>query len=81
MTKIDVDVRYIVTRASDDDTFVVGDRIRLYADGSIGNQQAVGWVDAEDVAEATRGMLIEVDAAWYARRKDALDAQIAALPK
>jgi len=49
-------IRYIVTKASRNREFQVGDQIRLEADGSISNFHAQGWMPPEDVPEATRGM-------------------------
>ena len=77
-----VGVRYIVTHNSADKEFQCGDRIRLCADGTIENidaQCADGWMEAEDVPSATRGMTFVVDAAWLERQRERLAAQMAAL--
>ena len=74
-----VGVRYIVTKASADKEFQVGDRVQLLADGSITNHQAAGWMDAEDVPTATRGWKVEIDAAWIEARRSELARQLAAL--
>ena len=71
--------RYIVTKASDDGTFEVGDRIMLEDDSSVINQQAGGWLDSADVAEATQGMEVAIDHEWYARRRAELQAELARL--
>ena len=62
-------MRYIVTKESDDGTFEVGDHIWLNADGSISCMEACGWIDADDVAEAEKGMEIEIDQEWVDRQK------------
>ena len=61
--------RYVVTKASDDGTFEVGDHIILHADGSIGCREAGGWIAGEDAAEATKGMEVELDKAWVESRR------------
>ena len=53
-------VLYVVTKESDDGTFEVGDLIQLLKDGGILCRQARGWIDAEDVPEAIKGMEYEV---------------------
>jgi hypothetical protein len=52
-------VRYVVTKKSKDGTFRKGDIIVQLHDGSILCQQARGWIDAENVPEATKGMEYE----------------------
>lgn len=52
---------YIVTKESDDGTFQVGDHISFYLDGSIVCKEACGWIDKNEVFEATKGMEIELD--------------------
>jgi hypothetical protein len=49
-------VCYIVTKQSIRGEFQVGDRINLFEDGTIGNAQAGGWMDEEDILAATEGM-------------------------
>jgi hypothetical protein len=51
-----VGVYYIVTKQSIRGEFQVGDRIRLFEDGTIGNTQAGGWMEEEDIPAATEGM-------------------------
>ena len=65
--------RYIVTKASDDHTFQVGDKIQLHEDGSVSCTQALGWIDAENVAEATTGMEYEIDTVYYEQVKQRLE--------
>lgn len=71
--------RYIVTHPSADGEFALGDRIRLCPDGSIDNWAAAGWMPVADVPAATRGMQVEVDHEWVARRRAQLMAEIARL--
>lgn len=70
---------HIVTKESDDGSFQVGDQITLLEDGSMINRQAEGWLEAEDLADATAGMACEVDSARIQQRKDALLRRLAAL--
>ena len=74
-----VGVRYIVTKASKEKEFQVGDRVQLLEDGRITNQQAAGWMEAEDLPAATRGWKFEIDAAWVEARRAELARQLAAL--
>ena len=69
-------MRYIVTKDSDDGTFVVGDKIELLHDNAVGNWTVGGWIDAVDVPEATAGMEVEVDTVWLNRKKDVLQKQL-----
>ena len=73
-------LRYVVTKASDDETFEVGDHILLCANGDIVNRDAQGWIDKVDVEEATRGMEVEVDSKWAERRRKKLLQELAELP-
>lgn len=70
---------YVVTKPSDDGTFEVGDHISMNEDGSINNREAQGWVDACDVAEATKGLEVEIDKQWIEHRKKKLIAELASL--
>ena len=74
-----VGVRYVVTRASKDREFQVGDRIWMEPNGDIMCPAASGWMPAEDVPPATRGMQIEPDANWAAAMRADLERQLAAL--
>ena len=72
--------RYIVTKASDDGTFEVGDHISISASGrSINCLEAQGWVEECDVAEATKGMAVEIDRDWIEQRKTKLLDELAKL--
>ena len=70
---------YLVTKQSDDGSFQVGDQITPTIDGSISNIQAEGWLEAEDLVDATAGMECEVDRARLQRRKESLLRRLAAL--
>jgi hypothetical protein len=69
-------MRYIVTKDSNDGTFVVGDKIELLHDNAVGNWTVEGWIDAVDVPEATAGMEVEIDTVWLNRKKDVLLKQL-----
>ena len=69
-------MRYIVTKDSNDGTFVVGDKIELLHDNAVGNWTVGGWIDAVDVPEATAGMEVEIDTVWLNRKKDILQKQL-----
>ncbi len=71
--------RYIVTKASDDGTFEVGDHISMSEGGSINNREAQGWIEACDVPDATKGMEVEIDRQWIEQRKKMLLEELAAL--
>ena len=81
MTFVDMKVGtpYLVTKESDDGSFQVGDQITLTIDGSVSNTQAEGWLEAEDLVDATAGMECEVDRARLQRRKESLLRRLAAL--
>jgi hypothetical protein len=72
-------IRYIVTKASDNGTFEVGDHILINSDGSISCIEAQGWIDNCDVEEATKGIEIEIDHDWIERRKSKLRKELAEL--
>jgi len=65
-------VVYLVTKESDDGTFLVGDHISLNDDGSINCREAGGWVEAEDAVTAVIGMEVQVDRVWLNGKKDRL---------
>lgn len=65
-------IHYIVTKASDDGTFEVGDSISMTSDGLILNRNAEGWIDACDVREATKGMEVKVDVQRLEKKKQRL---------
>ena len=69
-------MRYIVTKDSNDGTFVVGDKIEPLHDNAVGNWTVGGWIDAVDVPEATAGMEVEIDTVWLNRKKDVLQKQL-----
>lgn len=74
-----VGTRYIVVKGSDDGTFCVGDHLRLSTNGDVCCIEASGWIPGEVAAEAMIGMRVEVDAAWIARRKLELLAELISL--
>jgi hypothetical protein len=73
--------RYIVTKASKNREFQVGDKIKLCDDGSILNLKVAGLMPAEDVAEATFGMTVKLDLQWYKDQRQKLIAKLATMPK
>lgn len=78
-SEMKVGTPYIVTRESDDGSLVVGDQITLLPDGSLGNLQAEGWLDRDDLVHAAPGMECEVDRNRIQRRKESLLRRLAAL--
>lgn len=73
-------VRYVVTRDSKHREFQIGDRVWMESDGSIMCHEAHGWMQPEDVIEATEGWAIKPDANWAAAMRADLERQLAALP-
>lgn len=67
---------YIVTKGSDNGTFLVGDHIVMNGDGTITCFEAGGWIAAEDVSEAMKGMECKVDANYIEARKKLLRAEL-----
>jgi hypothetical protein len=65
-------IRHIVTKASNDGTFQVGDHIIFEADGSISCIEAKGWIDKDDVPSAIIGMESQPDRDWLQKRKEKL---------
>lgn len=76
---LSVGKQYIVTRASDDGTFVVGDHISMDTDGSIVCYEAEGWIEPSDVEQAIKGAVVEIDQEWVASRKARLIEELATL--
>jgi len=64
---LESDVRYIVTKGSDDGTLEVGDHIWLERD-LIHCREAQGWIAPEDTAEAMQGVEVAVDEQWLKTR-------------
>ena len=79
--KMEIGKRYVVTKPSDDGTFELGDHIHQYENGDIGCREGMGWIDAFDVSEATKGMEVKIDPDWIERRKKQLMAELDALNK
>lgn len=75
--KLDVGVRYIVTKTRySDGTLQVDDHIQLQPNGDLMVREAHGWLDAKHVAEAMRGVEVEIDREWVEKRKAALLAEL-----
>jgi hypothetical protein len=72
-------IRYVVTKASDDETFEVGNHITLHEDGTILCTEAQGWIEKEEVESSTKGMECEIDREFIDRKRAALERAIAAL--
>ena len=70
---------YIVTKGSNCGTFQVGDHIKLATNGDLLCKEAGGWIDKEFVKEATIGMEFAFDVAYVERKRQILQAQLAAL--
>ena len=67
--------RYIVTKASDDGTFQVGDHIQMYSNGDIGCLEAQGYISSEDVPKAIKGIEYEIDTEWVDRKLKKLELE------
>jgi len=74
-----MNIVYVVTKPSNDSTFLLGDHIIFNADGSITCKEAQGWIDKEHVKEAVCGMKWEIDQAWIDREIDKLKTALDAL--
>jgi hypothetical protein len=74
--KVKILERRIVTKASDDGTFEIGDHLQFYEDGTIGCVEAGGWIEVEDVPEAVKGMESKPDTDYINRRKAMLMAEL-----
>ena len=81
MTDMEIGKRYIVTKRSDDGTFEVGDHIWKEQNGDISVREAQGWIDSENVPDATAGMEVDIDADWIAKRRARLAQELAELDK
>lgn len=79
MLNMRVGVPYIVTHDSIDKEFQCGDHIKLCSDGSIENIEAQGWIDADDVPEATREMTVRIDTERIEKQRAKLTAKLAGL--
>ena len=74
--KVKILERRVVTKASDDGTFEVGDHLQFYEDGTIGCIEGGGWIEVEDVPEAIEGMEHAPDTNYINRRKAVLMAEL-----
>ena len=70
---------YIVTKASDDGSFEVGDHILMEKNGDISCKEAGGWVSSIDVPEAIVGMEIEIDRERILEKIEKLQKEISIL--
>ena len=71
-----IDKRYVVTKASDDETFLIGDTIWLTKDGCIMCKEGGGWIDKENVPEAMKGMECVVDKKYLDKKIKALEDEL-----
>jgi|FLOH01.1.fsa_nt_gi hypothetical protein len=78
---MDVNVRYIVTKESENEEFIVGDHIKLNPDGSITCYEAMGWIEAEDVPAAIVGMEYKVDKNYMYMKVEKLWREIRRIDK
>ena len=62
-------LRYIVTRGSDDGTLREGDRVVLEYDGALVCIEAEGFLPHEDVEDALKGAVLEIDKEWLEKEK------------
>jgi len=74
-------VIYIVTKSSDDGSFEIGDHISLLDDGAILCKESGGWIDPDDILEATKGMETEIDIEWLRKRRDKLLLEVESINK
>ena len=74
-------MRYIVTKESDDGTFLVGDIIRYEEDGAIVCINGGGWIDKNDVRIATMGMECIFDKKYVLKEIDKLEIRLAQLKR
>jgi len=58
-------IRYIVTKPSDDGTFELNDHIGMNDDGSIMISETGGWLTADAVEEATKGMEVVINSSLF----------------
>ena len=71
----------VVTKNSDDGTFIVGDHLIFYSNGDIGCIEAQGFIIAEEVKKATKGMEYEIDTDWIHKEEKALLKKLNGLKK
>jgi len=71
-----VGIRYIVTKRSNDTSFLVGDHFTLQKNGTILCPEAQGWMEAEAVPDATKGMEYRIDRQWVQQRKQVLEQEL-----
>jgi molybdopterin synthase catalytic subunit len=72
---------FLVTKGSDDGTFIEGDHIIFYDDGCIGCFEAGGWVVVDDVPEATKGLEYILDSEYAKKRLAQIEKEAEQLKK
>lgn len=60
---------YVVIRESDDGTLRKGDRVFMHSDGVLVCIEADGFLPPEQVQDALKGAVLEVDKEWVSRKK------------
>jgi len=63
---------YVVTKASDDETFEVGDHLQVCENGDIFCREAQGWIQNSEVHEALQGAEYELDRSWLDQETQSL---------
>lgn len=78
-----VGIRYIVTKASNDGTLEIGDKILLCDDGSLlccePIRELTGWINACDIESAMVGAEYKIDEKWKEKRLSELKKQLSEL--
>ena len=74
-------IRYIVTKSGDDETIIKDDIIKADSGGTIFNFNANGWIYAEHVEEAMKGVEAKVDITFYHEKRNLLRKQIEEIEK
>jgi hypothetical protein len=69
-------IQYVVTKESDDGTFLINDKIRLEENGDISSLNNCGWIDKEKVHLATKGMKYKINASYYKYKREKLSKKI-----
>jgi len=64
--------KYIVTKASDSQEFLVGDHFVFDRSGAITCIEAQGWMEKQYVPDAIKGMEFVLDKQWAIARREKL---------
>jgi hypothetical protein len=72
---------FLVTKGSDDGTFIKGDHIVFYDDGCIGCFEAAGWILVDDLPEATKGLEYTLDIDYVKKRLAHIEKEAEQLKK